>query len=311
MPPTSRAPRCASPSIPRAMPLTTTSPAAASSRPSDRATERPYEEHARAPTIATAGRASSSVGASPRSQSVGRWVGDRPEQRRILLAATPDAADAHAAANPDRGAIGERLREVLRQHRVGSRRARRSSSRRGPRARGHGRRAAPARRPDRAARMPPRCGAERRRRAAAPGRRSRARAPRPTPHRAARPAPRLAAAASRRRGRTGRATRATPSRGSAEIRCGLHAQSAAGSPRPPQGQRFIVATRRNRAGKSACPPTRATETTPSSSGWRSDSSTGRGNSGSSSISSTPRWARLASPGRGTAPPPTIAAAEAP
>ena len=42
-----------------------------------------------------------------------------------------------------------------------------------------------------------------------------------------------------------------------------------------------------------------------------DSSTGRGNSGSSSSRSTPRWARLASPGRGPVPPPTIAAAEAP
>ena len=57
------------------MPLTTTRPAAASSRPSDLATERPYEEHARAPTIATAGRASSSDGASPRSQSVGGGSG--------------------------------------------------------------------------------------------------------------------------------------------------------------------------------------------------------------------------------------------
>ena len=38
---------------------------------------------------------------------------------------------------------------------------------------------------------------------------------------------------------------------------------------------------------------------------------GRGNSGSSSSSSTPRCARLASPGRGDAPPPTIAAVEAP
>ena len=39
-------------------------------------------------------------------------------------------------------------------------------------------------------------------------------------------------------------------------------------------------------------------TTPSSSGWRSASSAGRGNSGSSSRNSTPRCARLASPGRG-------------
>jgi hypothetical protein len=41
------------------------------------------------------------------------------------------------------------------------------------------------------------------------------------------------------------------------------------------------------AGKSACPPTRATATTPSSSGCLSDSSTERGNSGSSSRRRTP------------------------
>ena len=95
-----------------------------------------------------------------------------------------------------------------------SRRERRPSSRREPLARGHGPRAAPARQPDRAARMPPLSDAERRRRAAARGRQPHARAPQPTPHPAARPAPRLAAAAWRRRGRTDPATRATPSRGS-------------------------------------------------------------------------------------------------
>ena len=51
-------------------------------------------------------------------------------------------------------------------------------------------------------------------------------------------------------------------------------------------------------------------TTPSSSGWRSASSAGRRNSGSSSSSSTPRCARLASPGLGPGPPPTIAATDA-
>ena len=40
---------------------------------------------------------------------------------------------------------------------------------------------------------------------------------------------------------------------------------------------------------------------PSSSGWRSASSAGRWNSASSSRSRTPRWARLASPGRGPGP----------
>ena len=55
VPPASSAPRCASPSTPRARPLTTARPAPASSRPSRRATCRPYAEQARAPTIATAG----------------------------------------------------------------------------------------------------------------------------------------------------------------------------------------------------------------------------------------------------------------
>ena len=44
-------------------------------------------------------------------------------------------------------------------------------------------------------------------------------------------------------------------------------------------------------------------TTPSSSGWRSTSSTLRRNSGSSSRKSTPPWLRLTSPGRGHDPPP--------
>ena len=83
--------------------------------------------------------------------------------------------------------------------------------------------------------------------------------------------------------------------------CGEQRHSAAGSPRAPHGQRFIVATRTNRAGKTAWPATRAIATTPSSSGWRSASSTGRWNSGSSSRSSTPWCARLASPGRGPGP----------
>ena len=41
-------------------------------------------------------------------------------------------------------------------------------------------------------------------------------------------------------------------------RCGVHAHSTAGSPRAPHGHMFIVPTSWNRAGKSACPPTRAT-----------------------------------------------------
>jgi len=62
-----------------------------------------------------------------------------------------------------------------------------------------------------------------------------------------------------------------------------------------------------RAGKTTRPAARETETKPSSSGWRRASSAGRWNSASSSRSSTPRCARLASPGRRCGPPPTIAA----
>jgi site-specific DNA recombinase len=74
--------------------------------------------------------------------------------------------------------------------------------------------------------------------------------------------------------------------------------------------RFIVPMSWKREGKSARPPTRATATTPSSSGWRRASSAERVNSGSSSSMSTPRWASVTSPGRGPGPPPTIAATEA-
>ena len=93
-------------------------------------------------------------------------------------------------------------------------------------------------------------------------------------------------------------------------RCAEQLHWAAGSPRPPHGQRFIVPTSWNLAGKTTRPAARETETKPSSSGWRSASSAGRWNSASSSRSSTPRCARLASPGRRCGPPPTIAAVEA-
>jgi hypothetical protein len=53
----------------------------------------------------------------------------------------------------------------------------------------------------------------------------------------------------------------------------------------------IVPTSWKRAGYSTVPSARATLITPSSSGWRSASSAGRTNSGSSSSRSTPRWAR--------------------
>src|SRR3989304_2544392 len=60
------------------------------------------------------------------------------------------------------------------------------------------------------------------------------------------------------------------------------------------------------AGKTTVAWPRAMVIVPSSTGWRSTSSTSRWNSGSSSRKSTPWWARLISPGRGIDPPPTSA-----
>ena len=126
------------------------------------------------------------------------------------------------------------------------------------------------------------------------------------------------AASSSARGRgtvTTRSKRSSSARESlsrnAASRCGEHEHSAAGSPRAAARDTGSSSpTSWKRAGKSAWPARARRETTPSSSGCRSASSAGRWNSGSSSRSSTPRCARLASPGRGPGPPPTIAAVEA-
>ena len=125
------------------------------------------------------------------------------------------------------------------------------------------------------------------------------------------------AASSTARGRgtaTTRSKRSSSARESfaryAASRCAVHEQLAPASPRAPHGQRFIVATSWNRAGKTARPAARAMQTTPSSSGWRSASRAGRANSASSSRRRTPWCARLASPGRMPGPPPTIAAVDA-
>src|SRR2546423_6523604 len=63
------APRWAAESTPRAMPLTTTMPAAAMSDARRPATDKPYDEAARAPTMATADAFSASI--DPRTQSTG------------------------------------------------------------------------------------------------------------------------------------------------------------------------------------------------------------------------------------------------
>ena len=81
-----------------------------------------------------------------------------------------------------------------------------------------------------------------------------------------------------------------------------------GCPYQPQRQGFMAQTSMNRLGYVAVPATRATVTTPSSSGCLSASRTSRWNSGSSSKNSTPLCARLISPGCSCAPP-DMAAAE--
>ena len=65
----------------------------------------------------------------------------------------------------------------------------------------------------------------------------------------------------------------------------------------------------NRLGRRMEPAARVTVTSPSSMGWRRASSTSRWNSGSSSINSTPLWAKEISPGLGMLPPPIIATAD--
>lgn len=73
-------------------------------------------------------------------------------------------------------------------------------------------------------------------------------------------------------------------------------------------QGFIAAISWKRAGNCACRAAREIVMRPVSSGSRSASSAGRGNSGSSSRKSTPWWASEISPGRGGEPPPTSATA---
>ena len=146
-PPASSAPRCASPSTPRAMPLTTTRPAAASSRPNVRATCEPYDEQARAPTIATAGRSSRSSGASPAHEQPDRRVEDRASERREARVGAGEPAD----PAPRRAVRGTPLVEALgeareaRVPRLARRRGRRSR-RRTRRARARSRRLQLARR---------------------------------------------------------------------------------------------------------------------------------------------------------------------
>ena len=100
----------------------------------------------------------------------------------------------------------------------------------------------------------------------------------------------------RRAGRCGRAAAPTPWPGNPPRIAARARRRAPASPRWPQRHGFIAAISWTRAGKVTCALARATLTVPVSSGWRSESSTARWNSGSSSRNSTPRCARLTSPG---------------
>ena len=81
-------------------------------------------------------------------------------------------------------------------------------------------------------------------------------------------------------------------------------------PRYPQGQGFIAPTTVHAAGNVELPVRLDITTCLSSSGCLRASRASRENSGSSSRNKTPRWARLTSPGRSPAPPPTSATREA-
>ncbi len=255
-------------------------------------------ERARKRNPSALSRASSAGASNARLKAANRALRGSPTRCASVAAANAASASSLTPRQLLRRAVRERLGDVLGRDRRRRPRARRPSARRGRRAPGRGPRAAAARPPGSSSSSASAVRRERRRRRAARAR------PRPAPHRLPRPR-RARRPAPRARGRgtaTTRSKRSSSARESlsrkAASRCGEHEHSAAGSPRAPHGHRFIVPTSWKRAGKSAWPATRATATTPSSSGWRSASSAGRGNSASSSRSRTPRCARLASPGRG-------------
>ena len=95
----------------------------------------------------------------------------------------------------------------------------------------------------------------------------------------------------------------------ASARPGGHTHRRTGSPSKPQGQGLPAQTSSGRAGKRALIIARVTSMRPSSSGWRRASSTEGAKAQTSSRKSTPWWARLTSPGRGSRPPPTSPAAD--
>ena len=93
------------------------------------------------------------------------------------------------------------------------------------------------------------------------------------------------------------------------ICAGVQRHARRSSPRNRTGTGSSRRPARTGRGRRAVRAARAIVTRPSSSGWRSTSSTRRSNSGISSRNSTPLCASEISPGRGMAPPPTSATFE--
>ena len=108
-------------------------------------------------------------------------------------------------------------------------------------------------------------------------------------------------------GRSGRAADPRPGAGTAPGRRAGRCTRGRRCPSWPHGHGFIAATNVNRAGNTSARPTLTTATLPSSSGWRSASSTSRPNSGSSSHTSVPWSASVTSPGDRRGPPPIMPA----
>ena len=309
-PPASSAPRCASPSMPRAIPLTTTSPAAASSRASERATERPYDEHARAPTTATARLERSSSLPRPRRKSCGggSWIaasrlgyaGSRRRMQRISVSrdSSPgiryESASATCAGSTSSAPASAAMVRATRATRT---RPRPES----------GSRSTALDRSSEAASV---------RRGSADRRRSRAvdDALANGCRGLGRRSGELGRARSRHRRPRGRSGRAAPARASPGTR---RAAAACRRTRPPdrRARRTGTCSSCRRAGSEpgrarARRRARPRRRRPRAAGGAT-SRTERGNSGSSSSSRTPRCASETSPGRGPGPPPTMAGADAP
>ena len=271
-PPAASAPRWASPSIPRASPLTIDKPGRGAARRQARGRPGLRTPSSCAPRRR---RPQAATGSPPGLRGGGGAPADRGAPRaaagtRARLARPTSTSRRELRWRP----VGESFGDVLRLDRVGAgerRYGRRDADHARPATRGE--RQGVDRPGDQLPRLPPEP------RAPLP-----AAAPPP-----ARPAPglRRRALARRRRahGLCGRGMWTTTSKRSSSAResfipyaasfCGEQLHSTAGSPRAPQGHRFIVPTSTNRAGKTAWPATRAMATIPSgraSRRWRAQHS---------------------------------------